>query len=505
MKRNLTVVIADDDYLVLKDLKSIINWNELGFSVTSYFQDGESVLSYIDKNPVDLLITDICMMKMNGLDVIEQAHKKYPDMKFLIISSYNDFEYAKRAIATGVSDYLLKNEISSSTLTQKLLDIKSSFTKESYQLSASNEQQLTTYFNSNEDWDNFPLTDTLHSQKYYFCFIAPHALFSRETVSVSNEHYFRMYNYKTRIYELSMEYCAAPIVCHYKDGLIIGFSDEISKDKIRLLMNRFISRISFLPNGIQCSLCAFFSCTKKTIPEFKRYLTSLLPMMRYHMLFSDSKPLDFQQLEKKTHLAVKNRFSFYSLIFDELHQEDNIMAVKIYLEECFQCNDYDALQKFYQSFCEHIELITKNRFSLPQTFYADTKEHFQKWIFNTLHECIQKMSIGFEKNYSPVIDNAIRFMHQNYSNHNLNSADIADYVGLSVNRLGVLIKKETGKTINEYLSEIRIEKAIEFLEKTNMRIYEISNKCGYKSSQYFSQIIVQRTGKRPIDFRKGIL
>ena len=97
---------------------------------------------------------------------------------------------------------------------------------------------------------------------------------------------------------------------------------------------------------------------------------------------------------------------------------------------------------------------------------------------------------------------AVEYMQENYSNYALTAEMISEAAHLSASRLGVLFKQETNRTINEYLTELRIEQAIYFLKNTNMKIYEISEKCGYKSSQYFSQVFCSHTGKRPIDYRK---
>ena len=91
---------------------------------------------------------------------------------------------------------------------------------------------------------------------------------------------------------------------------------------------------------------------------------------------------------------------------------------------------------------------------------------------------------------------------KNFSNCNLSVADISSHVSLSEGRLGVLFKSDIGKTINEYVTDTRIKNAEYLLANTTMKIYEISDQCGYKSSQYFSQIFYQKTGRRPIDFRR---
>lgn len=143
--KKLKVVMADDDHLVLEDLQTMVNWNRLGFTIAACADSGEQALACLEQWQPDLLITDICMMGMNGLDVIEKAHEKYPEMKYLIISSYDEFSYARRALENDVADYILKTEINPSKLTQVLTKIKNSFSqsKESFLLK---ENDLIQFF-----------------------------------------------------------------------------------------------------------------------------------------------------------------------------------------------------------------------------------------------------------------------------------------------------------------------------------------------------------------------
>ena len=93
-------------------------------------------------------------------------------------------------------------------------------------------------------------------------------------------------------------------------------------------------------------------------------------------------------------------------------------------------------------------------------------------------------------------------MKDNYANSSLTVEQIAERVSLSASRFSVLFRQETNQTVNDYLTELRISQAVFLLENSNYKIYEIAEKVGYKSSQYFSQIFSQKTGYKPLHFRK---
>lgn len=102
------VIIADDEALIRAGLFYRNDWKSMGFEVVAMLEDGSDVLKYLEENKVDVLLTDICMYQVSGLEVADIIRKKYPWMKVVLLSGYREFEYAKEAIRCGVYDYLLK-------------------------------------------------------------------------------------------------------------------------------------------------------------------------------------------------------------------------------------------------------------------------------------------------------------------------------------------------------------------------------------------------------------
>lgn len=503
--KNLSVVIADDEQLVLRDLKELVDWNKLGFTIVGMATSGEQALKYIRKYHPHLLITDIRMLGMNGLDLIEIVHHEFPDMRFLIITSYNEFDYAKRAISNGVMAYLLKTEITNTTLTQKLIAVANSFQNVEAIYSAIYEQELSTYLVSSKETSiesgQFPHLITLQNCKYYFIIITTCNMISRTFSDLNKSASANMNIVKEHAYNFANEHCAKPVICQYNDFVLLGITASTNGQFLTFFRN-FQNRMMYRLGHSSIRYAYFYLQKCMTIEEFRDYYQSLNPLIQYNTIFYPGKPLNLELLESLHSINTNRLFPFHALIFDEEHLEQNILLIKDYIMECCENYDTSSLNSFYSSFCAFLEIKSNNQMQLPVSLHVPTPEHFQKWLYNTLLECIKLMTRGDEYKYSSSVDSAIRFMKQNYSNYELSSSVIAEHVGLSANRLGVLIKQETGKTINEYLTKIRVEKATYLLENSNMKVYEISEKCGYRTSQYFSQIIYQKTGKHPIDFRK---
>lgn len=130
---------------------------------------------------------------------------------------------------------------------------------------------------------------------------------------------------------------------------------------------------------------------------------------------------------------------------------------------------------------------------------------FKTWLFRELSN-IQKNRLQYvEKQLSPVVINAYNYIRNNFSNPDLKILDISNAVGISSSRLSVLFKNELGKTVNEVLTEVRIEEAKYLLRWQQLKVYEVSSRVGYKTSQYFSKIFYQYTGQSPNIYREPIL
>jgi two-component system response regulator YesN len=103
-----TVLLVDDEPLVRSAIKEKIQWNQLGFELAGTCEDGKQAVDFIEHRPVDLVLTDINMPFMDGLELSRYLHMEYPDTAIVIFSGFSEFEYARNAIQYGVMEYILK-------------------------------------------------------------------------------------------------------------------------------------------------------------------------------------------------------------------------------------------------------------------------------------------------------------------------------------------------------------------------------------------------------------
>ncbi len=127
----IKIMLVDDEVLALNYLRNLVDWEKLGFEITGCASSGKKALEMYERSRPDVVISDIKMVGMDGLELAMRLKEKDPQLIFLLLSAYQDFEYAKKGIQYGVKNYLLKHELSEETLEKELEQIKEHYYKNS--------------------------------------------------------------------------------------------------------------------------------------------------------------------------------------------------------------------------------------------------------------------------------------------------------------------------------------------------------------------------------------
>lgn len=503
----LSVIIADDDQLMLDYLKTLLDWDALGFVLTATAANGTQALKLVRRHRPAILITDIIMPGIDGLALIEQLKEIQPDLQILIITSHDEFDYARRAISLNVSDYILKNEISAASLTAKLTSLAFSIAH-SNQISGSFlSQELAAYFangSSTVKLSMLPASLTSLSKERYYFFILSQIMPYTRTVAQAAEARRTSIRYLTSILT-QMEAPAASFYFPCDDFLLFAIRLESPKRERAFFLHSLTKKIWQRTRSNANQPCAlFFYPHRLGIGSFREIFFSARPLLAFYSMFCPNGPADLKQLLACERFEPRVRpFPFQRLDGVEEHAQEHILLIRDYVMRCYENRNLSAILEFYQNFCAHMEILSNGRLTVPETRVFYSHESLLKWMFNTYTDCIHMHRSENVSPYSPAIRAAIAFIEQNYSSDALNTEVIARHASLSVSRLNVLFKQETNRTVNEYVTELRMEHAVWFLQNTTMKIYEIAEKCGYRSSQYFSTVFCSHTGKRPIDYRKN--
>lgn len=509
----ITVLIVDDDYLVIQDLKTLVCWKELGFQIVATASNGKKALLLYQKYHPQVVMTDISMPVMNGLDLIEEIKKIDSQVQTLIISSYADFSYAKRAMENGVSEYLLKDEITKESLTHKLNRLALAMNHSQQTAQHSLRILLNDYFLSDNTTDLFLQDrisrDTIDSQilpllkeKYYFLVYTFRIPFEK-----INEHYEKMEKRGKKLYlelmKFRFEQNITPLIFYFYNYVIVGIKMDMAKElQINMLKNTGMNLLNYVKRCTDEPIVCFYFPEKISLKNYRRLLQKLFGLFMFYAACPNKDFINIQTIYNEESITVSQQFN-YALISENINNPDFLYEkLESYVIPLFQNKDFISISLLYFNLCLHMENLIHHKLDFCSPKYLQNTAEFMEFFRSTYELCMIESSKDSTKNYSTAIIKAIEFMKKNYSNSNLTSVHIAEHVMLSSGRLSVLFKQEVGQTINDYLISLRIAQAIHLLEHTNYKIYEITEKVGYKSAQYFSQVFNQRTGKRPLDFRR---
>lgn len=492
----ITILLVDDDQLVLDDLTNLIPWSDLGFQIIGRAKSAKQALRLFKEFKPKLVITDIIMSPTNGIELISEIKKISPDTFFLVLSSYEDFHYAKSALQMGVSDYLLKTELSSSALEDKMKKISAEINLHSQTRKTHILLELENYFrlSSQNAFFSEPFKEYISKNTYYF-FLCSVPLLFRSKIDSYNTPLFTKEFVNHLSYLLELTYL--DLLFAVDNFILIGIPcHTFLAETINLWTNRIITAF----RNSDCNGCVFYAEKSLTFIEFKKIYLKKRNELEYMLFFMSESAVKIKQDENPLLSSVKNiNLPNYETFSEIIKKEDGKKQLIRYLDQLHETKDFNTLRKFIQHCCTLFRLNAKE-----EAVNLSSRQALDLWAekgYDNLHSPGQP-SI---EHYSSHVRNAILYIRNHYSDSSLSIEKIAEDIGISSGRISVLFKQEVSRTINEYITDIRINAAIDLLLHSNYKIYEIADRVGYRSSQYFSQIFLNYTGRKPLDYRKNTL
>ena len=488
------LVVADDEERVCRLIVALGNWEELGIKVVGTAANGIQALELIRKEKTDILITDIRMPGLNGLELIEKVREISPDIKIMIISGYANFEYAQNALKQGVSDYLLK-PINKDALNESL-------TKMVNQIETARRTDMAFQDIQNERREeliklrNMLLHDLCHDrslglsedilrEKYYLN-VQPGlyqvlAIKQDAGENDSKEDTIELIWHKMEeilqreITKECYDFVTA-IEGEYLYGLMnypARNSEKIRKI-VRSCFNQMLARNDYL-GKTQLSLGIGFSngvlYEKKLVDKFTRNLGSAL------------QTLDVEE--------IRNTIN---VIYNETMETPGVHGWEI-LEMIRQCGsifimrldvpDKAELQKEFDNKCDNC--VTVNALFTCLLDFMLTKVN-------------QMIALREEDSVRPV-RLAKQYIHNHYQEQ-ITLEEVSDYVGLTPAYFSVMFKKETEIGFAKYLINERIEGAKDLLRESTLSVADICRKVGYNDPKHFTRLFEKNVGVKPAVYRK---
>lgn len=535
----IKVFLVEDEMVIRRGIKNSIDWEKEGYIFCGEASDGELAYPMIIKEKPDILITDIRMPFMDGLELCKLVKKELPNIKILILSGYGEFDYAKEAIRLGVTEYLLK-PISSGKLLEVLNGVSESIRREKEdkdlvrkymeEMRENTEHEKQKFFEQ-MIVGNLSMADALETGKKYEMNLSAgmyNLLLFRFTLGEENRKSGELLGEAEYAIEKLTE--RLEYVFEFQRGvegwafLLMADNEEqmservkeLSKDLEEIMKN--YSTIAYF-GGIGQPVArlreleeSFREAERALAARFTMELNRIISVEDIRMAqnvdtLDDIEITNFGEIEKTRTMLEK---------FLNNGAEDEIDEfVDVYINELSEENLKSVLMRQYiimdayivmMSFCEKFEGIEgemqaqseelKNSMKTIQTL-----EEIKNYIRMLLKKIIGVRDTISGRRYSDIIEIAKDQIRKTYMSDEISLNTIAAEVGMSPSYFSSIFSKEMGKTFVEYLTEIRMDRAKELLMCSSMKTSEIGYEVGYKDPHYFSYIFKKTQNCTPKEFR----
>lgn len=502
----IKVILVDDNKHAINYYKTIIDWSALGFQIVSTAIDGVEALKQYKIHRPELVITDVMMPGMTGIDLAESVKKINSDAVIVFLTSFDEFDYARSAINLGVNEYILKHELKAELLIEKLKQLKSLIVQQSAKSKLFDEETLYGMLKHSK---TDPVMDAVFPSRYHL-------------VIVEQDHVLPVISELTGIYEPEADGKRIKQICYGESGKVAAVA-ELERYRYALLcesdalesdMNAFLYALkSKLNETLKSSFSVFLFCEDQTIagciaeysrlqhmPDHRYFLEKsiVFSYYLYHQVSGQTEELPYQKITEALKQAKgTNDINFF---LDQLYAN----AIKKRDVTAFSNLTKLLLAYLLPHHQKLVDLKMGNIFSIQleqgENWYV--AGDIVLWIKRIYRQYYVVISNNALRKYSKEVQKAVSYIYFHYRDSDLGVETIAAQTNLTVNRLNTLFREDTGKTIGKFLTLFRMEKARELLADGQMNVSDIAKSVGYSSLQYFSKAFKSIHGLSPVEYRK---
>lgn len=544
------VLVVDDEEPAHETLKCLINWEETPFRIASTAKNGKEALEKYAALKPELIITDIQMPVIDGLELIRKIRAENKDQKFVILSCHENFSYAKEAIKYGVSDYLLKDLLTPQDLYNLLEKIRNEIENEDrFSINKYNSEAYNFYtdfdFNENlyrKECRNIALQSVAFenlSKKSLDFYIKEFNLnFSTKfytVLCIVIDDYVRFAEKFDRLEEKYKRYEMLQVIkdtldefnggeCFYDEkGTFVAIAG-IENTNSELF---FISSCHAIANRIHINLMRHSNITVtigvsssfSNIQEIKTKYNEAMEVVKYRVFLGKGKTILYNVRFVK---AASINPEVLDNILSEIKtclQKGEIQKVKGLIKRLYDDEAKGFIQYNYLKYVNSqilgiiAQFCRKNNINYSKVFECEhlpvqkldefeTVEEMSNWFFNVIDRIINLDTVSYGLNYSKHVRDAIIYIRDNYCDK-LGLSQISKRLGVNKAYLCRIFKQETGDNLTDYINKVRIEKAKELIVSTNYKVYEVAEKVGFTNAQHFTNVFKKITGQNPLQFRNN--
>lgn len=522
------VMLVDDEEEVREGIREKMDWKSYGFDLVAEAANGQEAWESAKTLALDVVITDVRMPFMNGLDLCHNLRTMFPDISLVILTGYDDFDYAKRAIQENVMEYILK-PVNSSEFTELMKKVRKRLDerlskqydierlKRQYEMSLPvlREQLLSRLLDSSveEAWVQEKIQEVCLNIEG-----------GQWTVGLIRYHCGRNTTYQREllphlIRQLAQKelprYC--PVICFlYQDYVAVLATLKSQRDILLLIngMNQIcLSAERYLKLKLEVGIGAAYnqlSQLRQSAAEAKNaldyqtmvgeesvvYIGDIEPQKAECMeleSYSFRDLLAAMRLEDSSNIEMKVRQFLSALRTQKKPVSHYRLAIMELATELMRAIKPYALDEIDDFSGQLVELSLLRNLNTPRLF----EDKLIELCIQISHAMAQKRN----NTSKLVVQEAQKYIQQHFSNPELSLETLCSHLHLSTSHFSSLFKQETGGSFVNYLTEVRLDEAARLLDYTEMRVSEISQRVGYSDPTYFSHVFKKRYGISPMKYR----
>lgn len=530
-----TILVVDDELLVREGIKNSINWEKNGFNKPLEAYNGREAWEIIESSKIDVVLTDIKMPDMNGIELVKKIRSSSRLMEVVILSCYNDFIYVKEALKLGACDYLFKLDMLPDDILKairKAVERIESREQLDNRIKSLEEAVAGSATSAKEDF----IIDIINGRKINIEEFVKKAAefdikFSPEKLvliiikidnideiiqtSFQSDGYLIKYSILNMLIEIMGEYEKSEVICKNKDEYLLIVSDA-GNNSGKKVFERYseisMKVITSLGKYLSLKATAGVSRCLRNIESLriayeeaacsidKRYFIGTGCVIFYE---------DSVQWKDSTNIEISSLLCEISTADDEEDYEQKIRHIFDKLNTQKIANIKDIVEISGNIIGVLLKSVMKYDFIMEEIYKKEPQIYSKLYKFNTISEiesfiCRVAAEIEelIEKRYRNEINIAIKYMEKNLGNQDTSLEAVARHVNMSKNYFSRIFKKATGESFIDYLVKMKVKKAEYLYRTTSLKIYQIAEKVGYPDWRYFCKVYKKCTGNKLTSLKK---
>ncbi|WP_020617970.1 response regulator [Paenibacillus daejeonensis] len=507
------VLLADDEKLDLEGMRTFIPWQELGMEVVKGVTNGFDACRVLETEKIDILVTDVRMPNMSGLDLARRALEMNGSIRIIFISGYQDFSYVKQALSLNAVNYVLK-PMDDQELIDSLVKVREALDQE------------------RERRDVYGQMGPIVKQQYLLQLLEG-TIDEASLYSLQSDYGMEDVCWPVQVAVIEIDErpldpspadgsleqviaaCEARGICHYAKKSSARLTILLEASEREMLPDQLVQELQTLQMPLVLTIGIGGAATDwEALERSSREALEALDLKIFYgkgqvIAYGGLQPAeqeDARQLDARLE-SLFLAMSGYEIV--RIHDElDELFKVVRSLRSRIILRSYAMyilmrLDQYLQRTNEDVyQLLGMDLTHYDVIDQFETIQDIHRWLRSRVYEISETLHTKKQKKNWRLIQEMIDYMRER-TGQTITLRELAEQFSMSPNYLGLIFKEETGKNFSDYFIQLRMERAADLMKSTHLKVYEVADQVGYRHLPYFSRQFKETFGMTPLEYRRS--